>query len=613
MESQTWLLFLPLLVCTVARCDQLEPLHNFILDLIKTWNLLLPTIVMEEYLSDLCIKQNMGLCLINNGEQMQEMAKHLNAIYQGRKQDGIIFLGTQYHEHLIDQMIKLAPAIFTSEYPVFMPIEYSDMMTLRLDSNIIFYKSSVPHRYELFDKFAVKGGPPIKLKLGLWELEIGVTLQSSMNRWERRTDLGGALLINGVKGRKLIEVNGTIIGSEGYFQDKLFYMTDRLNLTMKTVQSPNEAGYILANGSWTGCIGMLQKGQIDVESSGRGIQNNPVVDYPSPAYRVPRVMITNRPEGAAPNMWVYLRVFGLTQWSIYLASLVLIAIGLFSINIVNRETTSISFGSKRGYRDQYELNAPPSYVALVYLYTIQMGSHTTADKTAARIVSLTLSVLAFVMFAFYTTNITAEMTSGPPTIPVRNFDDIIRHDYKVILSSSYLKKILASEEPGTAKHTVYKTYVEPRGKLMTMGEAFKELSMDPKTLYYSCKCAMANKRARPYQKQLVAISLDDDGDAFSSFLLLRESEFLPLFNYYMLKLHEHGIEKWIYKRHHMVFFTNEQFGMTEVLPLGYDNVMFTFMCLGIGICISLLSAAFERMVKRKPEKNRSNAWTTTKQ
>ena len=612
--SQTWLILVPL-VSTVASDDQLEPLHNFILDLIKTWNLLLPTIVMEEYFSDLCTNQNIGLCLINNGEQMQEMAKHLNAIYKGRKQDGIIFLGTRYHEHLVEQMIKLAPTIFTSDYPVFMPIEYSDMMKLRLDSNIIFYKSSIPQRFELIDKFAVKGSPPIKLKLGLWNLDIGVTLQSSMNRWERRTDLGGALLINGVPDRKLIKVNGTIIGSEGYFQDKLFYITDRLNLTVKTVESPYEGGSMLANGSWSGCFGMLQRGEIDVDSYGRGIRNNPMVDYLSPAYRVPRVMIANRPEGAAPNMWVYLRIFGLTQWSIYVASLVLIAIGLFFINIVNSETTSISFGSKRGHQHQYELYTPISYISLVYLYTIQMGSHTTANQAAARIISLTLSILAFLMFAFYTTDITAEMTSGSPKIPIRNFDDIIHHNYKVILSSSYLKKILASDKPGSAKHTVYKTYVEPRGKLITMGEAFEELRRDPKTLYYHCKCAMANKRARPYQKQLVALSLDDDGYALSSIILLKDSEFFPLFNYYLLKLYEHGIEKWIYRRHYMVFFTNEQFGITEALPLGYNNVMFTFICLGIGICISLLFATIERMAKRKPgyKKNRLYAWTITKQ
>ena len=367
---------------------------------------------------------------------------------------------------------------------------------------------------------------------------------------------------------------------------------------MRTVEAPKEDGVLYKNGSWTGCIGMLQRGDIDVDSYGRGIRINPAVDYLSPAYRVPRVVIANRPEGAAPNMWVYLRVFGLTQWLIYLSTLSLIAIGLFFINFVKGETKSTSFGSKSKKRDQYELNTLSSYIALVYLYTIQMGSHVNADQAATKIITLTLSLLAFMMFVFYTTDITAEMTSGPPKIPVRSFDDIIHHDYKVILSSSYLKTILASEEPGSAKHTVYNNYVEPRDRLMTMGEAFKELSMDPKTLYYSCICAMATKHARPYLKQLVALSLDDDGYAMSSSRLLKDSEFLPIFNYYQLKLHEHGINKHIYKKHHMVFFTNKMFGMTEVLPLGYGNVMFTFICLGFGICISLIFAIIERMVER---------------
>ena len=78
----------------------------------------------------------------------------------------------------------------------------------------------------------------------------------------------------------------------------------------------------------------------------------------------------------------------------------------------------------------------------------------------------------------------------------------------------------------------------------------------------------------------------------------RESEFLPLLNYYLLKAHEHGVNKWIYRKHHMVFFTNQQFGMTEALPLGYSNVMFTYICLGLGICVSLLVASVERVMKK---------------
>ena len=301
----------------------------------------------------------------------------------------------------------------------------------------------------------------------------------------------------------------------------------------------------------------------------------------------------------------------MAQWSIYLASSVLLLMGLCLINALGGEATVKSFGSKRGSQHQYELNIASSYIALVYLYTIQMGSHTTAKQTATRILTLTLSMLALLTFAYYTTDITAEMTSGPPKIPVRNFEDITHHGYRVILSSSYLKNILAAEKPGSAKHMVYKTDIEPREKLLTMAEAFEKVATEPKTLYYSCKCAMANKRAKPYQGHLVALNLDDDGDALSSFLLLKDSEFLPLFNYYLLKAHEHGINKRIYKKHHMVFFTNQQFGMTEALPLGYSNVMFTFICLGIGLCVSLLFASIERMMKRSGKNTLSNAWSIT--
>ena len=48
------------------------------------------------------------------------------------------------------------------------------------------------------DRFAVKGSPPITLELGQWNLKKGITLQLSKNRWDRRRDLKGAVLVNAV-------------------------------------------------------------------------------------------------------------------------------------------------------------------------------------------------------------------------------------------------------------------------------------------------------------------------------------------------------------------------------------------------------------------------------
>ena len=61
------------------------------------------------------------------------------------------------------------------------------------------------------------------------------------------------------------------------------------------------------------------------------------------------------------------------------------------------------------------------------------------------------------------------------------------------------------------------------------------------------------------------------------------AEFLPLFNHYILKGLEHGVYKRIYQRIHADLYTNEQFDMAEPLPLGYDNVVFAFMCLAMGV------------------------------
>ena len=226
------LLFVFLISSNVEGVEQMELMHNFILDLIKTWKLLSPTIILEEDILNFCIKRDMLLCLVGDGGNSSEIAQHLNVIGGGRYLDGLIFVGTQVHEQLLMQMVEVIPTIFTSNCPVFMPAEYSNLMKLRLDSNIVFYQEMTSERYELVDEFAVKGGSPIIVKFGEWNKIQGITLTNSMYRWERRTDLMGATFINGAIALALKkDKDGKIVGSEGYFQDKLFHMTDRGSFT----------------------------------------------------------------------------------------------------------------------------------------------------------------------------------------------------------------------------------------------------------------------------------------------------------------------------------------------------------------------------------------------
>ena len=232
-------------IFAISHGSQSEELETFIKSIIKTWQLRTPTILVKGDLLDMCESQNHSwlLCLTND-QDTDELGNHLAYIHQGRKQDGLIFVGSQGHEELLELLSQGAPSLLTSNYPVFMPISYQNDIQLRLDSNILFYIDSDVGYYELYDVFAVKAGPSIALKVGKWNFGNGMMFSKSMNRWDRRTNLQQTRFINCFAISPLWaelqkDKNGNIIGSKGYIQDMLFYVTEKLNLTIeiKEVQS----------------------------------------------------------------------------------------------------------------------------------------------------------------------------------------------------------------------------------------------------------------------------------------------------------------------------------------------------------------------------------------
>ena len=229
---------------SIAKGSELEKLESFVTDLIETWQLLSPTIIVQDDLLKLCFETQWVFC-ISEDKDSNELAMHMDLIHLQRKQDGLIFIGNEGHEELMKQ---LTPNVFSSNCPVFVPNTYSKQINLRLDSNLIFFKQQqeAPSKYELIDKFAVKGGPPITLVLGYWEIDNGIVFQERMNRWERRTDLNAATLINGVTeygwaAGLIKDKGGNAIGSRGYYPEMLFLISDGLNLIVKTVEVPSSA------------------------------------------------------------------------------------------------------------------------------------------------------------------------------------------------------------------------------------------------------------------------------------------------------------------------------------------------------------------------------------
>ena len=319
-------LLVVLALVSAGYCNNIT--DHFVEDLITAYSMKAPTIVIYDDVPEYC-RLPWVLCLMNNQEgDLSDLVYHLEKLYKGRKQDGLIILNFPTNTGLVNELGSKIPSIFSSNCPVFMPVEY-DMVELRLDSNIIFFQEK-SESFRLVDKFAVKRGAPISLVLGNWVPSNGIKFQKSMNRWERRTDLQGAILLSG-----LTRHDNKF---SRWFRDKLSYITEYLNLTVSEMVILRRGWEQFENGSWGGAFGMVENEEVDVLSYGVGVglHRSTVLEYTIQTSISPTTLIAQIPRGKTPDIWVYLRVFGITTWAIFL--LLLVALVL-AISIASNEVS----------------------------------------------------------------------------------------------------------------------------------------------------------------------------------------------------------------------------------------------------------------------------------
>ena len=117
-----------------------------------------------------------------------------------------------------------------------------------------------------------------------------------------------------------------------------------------------------------------------------------------------------------------------------------------------------------------------------------------------------------------------------------------------------------------------------------------------KILFYcNPSCAANEIRAG----DVIALKMDDPHNTLAGFLLRKDSEYLSVFNHYLLK----GIESGVFHRlDKMVWNANLippiKIGLLEPGALGINNLMFPFSCLGGAMVISLVVLIMEKIIKK---------------
>ena len=129
-------------------------------------------------------------------------------------------------------------------------------------------------------------------------------------------------------------------------------------------------------------------------------QRKEVIGYTIPIFaKVPVSCIAPRNQGAAINYWVYVDIFPYHVWALQAAGLSVLSLGFFLVGLthVNRfhsEDDSENFGL---------LNSMALVATMIMQLTYEVG----VKSASARILFYVTSVSAYLLFAYYTCDLTA--------------------------------------------------------------------------------------------------------------------------------------------------------------------------------------------------------------
>ncbi len=151
-------------------------------------------------------------------------------------------------------------------------------------------------------------------------------------------------------------------------------------------------------------------------------------------------------------MWVYLEIFNGISWALILIMLTTISVLLFTISHIEENYLYYEV------LDTKEELSLLGYLSASVLFLVQLSAAVPARSMASRVVVLVGGLGTYFIFAYYTSDLTAWMTSSPPPNPIRSFADVLERQYQVVVVKGTASVRLLSHAPeGSDKRTVFDT------------------------------------------------------------------------------------------------------------------------------------------------------------
>ncbi len=208
-----------------------------------------------------------------------------------------------------------------------------------------------------------------------------------------------------------IDANGNV-KTTGFTSDVMKILMQKMNFTRKVIEPPDaQWGIMNENGKFNGIVGQLENEMGDFSSAGLNVilQRSQVIDFGVPFYQSMMTMIRKKSQRKpAINLLVFAHIFHPTVWLIIITSILIYSLTYIFINFKHndQEPTGIIKAIAINLRILIQLN-----------YPIKINTKST------KIFFLTICLSSFILFSFYTADLTSLMTSGPIPNQIRSLSD----------------------------------------------------------------------------------------------------------------------------------------------------------------------------------------------
>jgi ABC-type amino acid transport substrate-binding protein len=531
-----------------------------------------------------------ALLCYSSDEEITTVVNHVEVLMNHDVLQLVFFFGTADYDRLISKLDQNTN-IFNSKVITVVPNTWKTNLTLQLNSQLVLYEQA-EMGFNLYEIYAIKNGPTIQHQIGTWNMDCGISIKIH-NMWKRRSDLLGLNLRCTTVPYPVLtilsyDVSGQLTGSTGYYQEILHYLERKLNFTaIVNLSTDGKFGGLNKDGkTWNGMVGMLMRGETDLITASltHTYDRNKVVEYAVPLERDVATLVSPSVKGQATNVWVYMDIFPNRAWFVCGLMLLLISAGFVIIE-------------KTGMNNFHRFSDSESFTmlnsaALSALLLFQLSYNVLIKSKSAMILLLLSSLATYIIFSYYTCDLTARMTSGPPDVPIRSFQDVLDRKYEVVvLDGSSNQMFLKTSHEGSAMHKLYYTAMEgnPNAQVQSNEEGKESALTRDKTLLFTSALTILG------DERFIPLRLTDAIYGHSGWAFKKNSQFTDFFNYHLSQMAEDGVKSILRKR--WLFRPTAEFGVSEAISLGYDNTLFPFCMVVAGIIFSVIIILCEHITK----------------